>query len=106
MQLLLGWLRHNNAARRGLAKHNLVRGTKIANAVEMAEKIEHEGLLPNQGRNHTRPDRNCVSAAYGLLAFGFDQLHADGFDARPKVHRLYIQRKRRKVQLAHSSSSA
>src|SRR6266404_8995222 len=90
-QLLFAWLRHNDAAARRFAKGNFARGAEIADAVEVAEKIEHERFLRNQGREDSRPDGNCVGATYRLPALGFDQLHADGLNARPQDHRFHIE---------------
>src|SRR5262249_16440631 len=105
-QLLLTWTRNNDAASSRFAELDFVLRTKITNAIQVAEKIEDERLGRNKRREHSGPDGSSILAAHWLAVFRFDQLHADSLDPRPEVKSFHIQGKRRKIQLAHSSSSA
>src|SRR5438132_2603726 len=83
--LLVAWLRHDDAAVRRFSKSDFATGAEITDAVEVAEKIENKRLLYDEGREDAGPNGDGVLASHWLAALGFDQLHADGLDARSEV---------------------
>src|SRR5437762_3244614 len=104
--LLVARLRHDDAAARRFSKSDFAIAAKITDPVEVAEKIENKRLLCDEGWEDAGPDCDGVLASHGFAALGFDQLHADGLDARSEVQRFHVEGIGGKIQLAHSSSSA
>src|SRR5215467_9274390 len=73
LQLDFAGLRQHHAALRGFAKMDLVHFAEFADAIHMAEEIDHVEFVARQGRKYRSPNSRGIFSADRFAIFRLQQ---------------------------------
>src|SRR5713101_4413557 len=100
LELRFAGPREHQAALGGFPELNFVQLAEFADAIEMAEEIDHKEFIDRQRRENRGPNHSRVLAANRFAALRLQEFESNGFDVTAEIQRFYVHREWRQFQRA------